>query len=129
MCVCVCVCVCVCMSKDCSFLSWNICRSSSAISKNNFFEIGTRYVYCKYTPVSVFWAWEGPLLSPAKLCVLGTPEEYLRLKCQRAAQLHINPREIFFFCVLQLWTYHKKTFESRRRELRQRVFLWAQRIR
>ena len=81
-------------------------------------------VYCQYTPVSVFWAWEGLIHPSAKILVSWKPQvEYVRAKCQRAAQLHINPREISFFIVLGVRTNKKKNLKVIWRELRQQFIM------
>ena len=95
MCACVCmrVCVCVCV-KGILF----VILKYLSFQLSFLFEIEARLVYCQYNPVSVFWAWEGPFLFPTKILVPWKPqEEYVRAKCQRIAQPHINPRKISFF--------------------------------
>ena len=102
----------VCVSKDSSFLSWNVRHSSSPISKNRFYEVEARWVYCRYTPVSVFWHLEGPLLSPSKILVSWeSQEEYVWVECQGAAQQYFNPSESLFY--FACWGYgltRKKPF-------------------
>ena len=91
LCVCVCVCVCV---KGILF----VILKYLSFQLSFLFEIEARLVYCQYNPVSVFWTWEGPFLFPTKILVPWKPqEEYVRAKCQRVAQPHINPRKISFF--------------------------------
>ena len=95
--MCICSCVRVCQRIPLSYLKISAILVQLSM-EINYFEIEARQVYYQYTPVSVFWAWEDSLLFPTKILVSCEPqEEYVRAKCQRAAQPYINPREIYVF--------------------------------
>ena len=119
-CVCACVRVCVraCVSKESSFLSWNICHSSSAISENKFSwnrgKIGLLLMF------QYFRLGKTPSFSVPKFWCLGNFKRNMEgLNVKELPNHILSHVRLLSFCVLGQRTNQKKNSKLIWRELRQ----------